>query len=574
MPIIKKMEDEILAPDGLMVINTRGRVIAFDEAAERLTGCSSDDIISKEYTILLGKSPGNIKTVSDALENGTIYSNISLDFTCRKGITHHFLTSITPIVQPDHVIIGIIIVFRNTEEMRALFNAYQEKSHQILNEKNKLEAIFNSRWEGTFTIDRDWVITSFNKAAERITGYKAGQAIGRKCFTIFGSTICGNGCHMEKTMKYQKPAASEGVSIIHREGHKIPIRVNSAPLYDGDNNFIGAVETFLDVSELNNLKGLLEKRFRFENVIGHSKAMQKVYGLMENVSQTDSTVLLTGESGTGKEIIARSIHLNSSRKSKPFVPVNCSAFAETLLESELFGHEKGAFTGAVRTRAGRFELAGAGTLFLDEIGDISPAVQVKLLRVLESREFERVGSTQSIQLQARIIVATNKNLEKEIETGRFREDLFYRINVINIPLPPLRERMEDLPHLINFFIEKYQKEFKKEIQGITPAAFHVLEKYTWPGNIRELENVIEHAFVVCHQNLIDANHLPERLSDVMKPIPVEVKEKPDWSPLEKAEKQTIITRLNEYDGHRAKTAQALGIDKATLWRKMKKFRLL
>ncbi|MBN2366044.1 MAG: sigma 54-interacting transcriptional regulator [Calditrichaeota bacterium] len=561
-------------PDGIAAFNRDKKIIAFNEAAERLTGYSFDDIISKDVNFLFEDSVGNASVIDSALNEGKMLTNMPVDIKCADGNTRNFLASFTPIEQPEKGIIGIILVFRNTREMISLFQALQEKSREILDEKKKLEAIFRSRWEGTFTIDREWNITSFNRAAERITGYSVQEAIGRKCWEIFGSGICHSGCHMELTMNQQKPATSEELIIHHKDGRKVPIRVNSAPLYDGEENHIGAVETFLDISEIKNLGSHLKENFQFQNIIGNSKPMQRVYQLMENVIQSESTVLITGESGTGKELVARAIHVNSERKPCPFMAVNCSAFAETLLESELFGHEKGAFTGAIRTKPGRFEMAGEGTLFLDEIGDLSPAIQVKLLRVLESRKFERVGGTRTLDLKARIIAATNKNLESEVSRGRFREDLFYRVNVINIALPPLRERMEDLPHLVNYFLKNFRERFNKNIDSISPNAFRILQKYQWPGNIRELENVLEHAFVVGHGEIIETEYLPERLWLTIENVEDPSMRESSDSPLKNAEKVMIISNLKKYNGHRGKTARALGIDKTTLWRKMKKYRLL
>jgi len=562
------------APDGIVAINKEKKIISFSEAAQRLTGYQVEDVISKDITFIFGEPEENIQLILDALSTGNTYSNISMDIKCANGKSQNFLTSVTPLVQPSQNIIGVIVVFRNTEEMVSLFNVFKEKSREILDEKNKLEAIFNSRWEGTFTIDRNWTVTSFNHAAERITGYSSKAAVGKKCWDIFRSILCRHGCHMEFTMKKQKPATSEELMIIHREGHKIPIRVNSAPLYDGEKKYIGAVETFLDISEIKNLSSQLEERFQFQNIIGQSRPMLKVYDLMENVVQSDSTVLITGESGTGKEIIARAIHLNSQRKTAPFMAVNCSAFAETLLESELFGHEKGAFTGAIRTKTGRLELAGDGTLFIDEIGDISLPIQVKLLRVLENRQYERVGGTNPLELKARIITATNKNLEKEVKEGKFREDLYYRINVINIFIPPLRERMEDMPLLVNYFIEKFQKKFNKDIKSISPSAFTLLKRYEWQGNIRELENVLEHAFVVCQGEVIETEHLPERIWPFLESKNLTETKGGKELPLKNAEKLMIINTLGKFSGHRGRTAEALGIDKTTLWRKMKKYQIL
>ncbi len=293
--------------------------------------------------------------------------------------------------------------------------------------------------------------------------------------------------------------------------------------------------------------------------------MDRVFTLLDSVSQTDSSVLITGESGTGKELVARAIHLNSVRQKGPFVALNCSAFAESLIERELFGHEKGAFTGAISTKVGKFELAQEGTLFLDEIGDISRPVQTKLLRVLETRQFERVGGNKTIKMNARLIAATNKVLHDEIEAGRFRKDLFYRINVINIHLPPLRERMDDFPLLVSHFITHFNERFSRKIVRFSPEAYDLLTKYDWPGNVRELENAVEHSFVLCGGEVIGPECLPERLRTAPRDAPVTIA-----SSIKGAEKDVIVGVLRKHNGSRVKAAAELGMNPSTLWRKMKK----
>ena len=386
------------------------------------------------------------------------------------------------------------------------------KTQELIDQRNKFEAIFNSNIEGTFTIDKDWTITAFNNSAEKITGYKKEEAIGNKCWNIFASNLCRNGCHMEQTMNKGKSTIGNELEIVQKNGNKVPIRINSAILLNNKNEKIGAIETFIDISEIRNLSAHLDERYSYENIIGKNKELKKIISVLENVAQTDSSVLLTGESGTGKELAARAIHLRSPRRAEAFIAVNCSAFVESLIESELFGHEKGAFTGAIKTKVGRFELAKGGTLFLDEIGDLSLAVQTKFLRVLETREFERVGGTKSINMEARIIAATNKDLNKEIMEGRFRKDLFYRINIINIHLPSLRERKDDLPLLVSHFIDHFNEKFGKSVRQFSSAAYELLTDYEWPGNIRELENIIEHCFILCPGSIIQTEHLPKEYS--------------------------------------------------------------
>jgi len=565
----EKMISKFLAPDGIIAINKEGKIIVFNESAGRITGFRTKEVISLRYDIIFNTSEGKNALIPQSLLSGEIFSNISLIINTAGSGELPVTATITPLDQPSQGIIGIIIIFRDTREILSLYNTLDEKNNEIIEEKNKFETIFHSLLEGTFTINLHWEITSFNQAAENITGYKIQEAIGKKYWQVFPSEDGKEDPQLRAFIADHQPLLLRETTIKRKDDSRVLVRINSAPLRDISNNKIGRVVTFEDISLVKNLSQHIEEHFHFENVIGRSKPMLNVFNMMENVIHTDSTVLITGESGTGKEIIARAIHLNSDRKSEPFIAVNCSAFAEGVLESELFGHEKGAFTGAIRTKPGRFELSGNGTLFLDEIGDIPLSIQVKLLRILENRHFERVGGTKTISLNSRIISATHRDLEKEVKEGRFREDLYYRINIINIHLPSLNERKDDIPSLVNHFINKYNRKFKKEIHYISPEALKIILNYKWPGNIRELENVIEHAFVVCNSDAIKPEHLPSRLQGLLK----ELKPVDNTSPLENAEKQLIIETLEKFNGNRIKTASELNINKTTLWRKMKKYNI-
>lgn len=576
--IIDKNKEAVIIPDGIAVIGKDLKVIVFNEAASRISGYDEDDIIGIDCTLLFRECADDMKYISESLSSNRVFTNLAINITDKKGNVKNVLASITPITKEDSVL-SVVFVFRDTKEMLSLSEELEERTLELIDQKNKLDAIFNSNIEGTFTIDNDWNITSFNTSAEKITGYKKSEAVGKKCWDIFNSSLCRNGCHMEHTIQKGKPMIGNELEILHKGGRKIPIRVNSAILINNKKENIGAVETFIDISEIRNLSAHLSEFFKYENIVGRNKDIKQIFSVLESVAQTDSSVLITGESGTGKELAARAIHLNSLRRTGPFIAVNCSAFVESLIESELFGHEKGAFTGAIKTKIGRFELAQGGTLFMDEIGDLSTAVQTKLLRVLETREFERVGGNKSIKMGTRIIAATNKNLAEEISAGRFREDLFYRINVVNIHLPPLRERMDDLPLLVNHFIESFNEKFNKKIKQFSSSAFDLLMDYNWPGNIRELENVIEHCFVLCNVEMIQVECLPKRLREPgMKNIASNNSgiQKGYWKsiPLGKeAEKDLIISVLEKNNRNRTKAAKELNIDPSTLWRKMKKYKI-
>lgn len=571
---VTTIKNDIYSPDGVIIIDNNGKIIAFNEAARRITGYQESEVSLKNYSFLFKHSESEQEYIEKAIRDGKSYSNLTLNLTCHNNQSLNVFASITPIKRSSDKIISVVFVIRDSNEMIKLSNSLKHKIQETIDEKNRFENIFHGVSEGIFTIDHDWNIKSFNSSAEKITGYSRDEAKGKKCWEIFKSHVCRNGCHMETTLKSKKEMLNKNLNIKRKNGNSIPIRVNSKPFLNAEGDCIGGIETFRDITEIKVLSKHIEDRYSFENIIGNSQAMKNIYTLLEHVSQTDSTVLITGESGTGKELIARAVHLNSDRKPHPFMAVNCSAFVETLLESELFGHERGAFTGAIKTKPGRFELAQNGTLFLDEIGDISPQVQVKLLRVLESRQFERVGGTKPISMNARIIVATNKDLKNEIVSGRFREDLFYRINVVNIHLPPLRERKEDLPLLTEHFLKKYRKKFKKKIYHIAPDGFEILNNYHWPGNIRELENVLEHVFVLCGEEIIHAKCLPDWLVQDINISEPNLRDLHNVESIKDAEKFHIQSILKKYNGDRQKVSDVLGIDKSTLWRKMKKYNLL
>lgn len=566
--IIDRNKETLIIPDGIVVISKDEKIIVFNAAASRITGYSEENAIGSNFDFIFAQKISERKYIVESLEENIVFSNLSINITDNKGNIINVLASITPINRDDTVL-SVVFVFRDTKEMLSLAEEIQQKTSELIDQKNRLDAIFNSNIEGTFTIDNDWNVTSFNTSAEKITGFKKLEAVGKKCWDIFNSSLCRNGCHMEQTILNGKPMMGNELEIIQKGGKNIPIRVNSAILINNKNENIGAVETFIDISEIRNLSAHLSEYFTYENIVGRNKEIKQIISVLESVSQTDSSVLVTGESGTGKELAARAIHLKSSRRTGPFIAVNCSAFAESLLESELFGHEKGAFTGAIKTKIGRFELAQGGTLFLDEIGDLSTAVQTKLLRVLETLEFERVGGNKSIKMDTRIIAATNKNLAEEISTKRFREDLFYRINVINIHLPPLRERMDDFPLLVNHFIKSFNKKFNKNIKQFSSSAFDLIMDYNWPGNIRELENAIEHCFVLCNGEIIQVECLPKRIREFKK-LAVVLNSSSDQKGFKETEKDLIISVLEKNNHNRPKAAKELNIDPSTLWRKMKK----
>lgn len=427
--------------------------------------------------------------------------------------------------------------------------------------------ILDSINDGVFTVDEDFNITSFNSSAERITGVPTEEALGRRCWEVFKADICEGDCALKHTTRTGEPIVNRSITILNAEGEQIPISVSTALLKNRKGKIIGGVETFRDLSLVEALRREVQSKFRFADMVSGNLRMKDVFSILPDVAQSGSTVLIEGESGTGKELMARAIHDLSSRHDGPLVTVNCGAIPDALLESELFGHIAGAFTDAKRDKPGKFALAQGGTIFLDEVGDITPAHQVKLLRVLQEKVFEPLGSTSPVKADVRIVTATNRDLSAEVEAGRFRSDLFYRINVIRIVLPPLRERKEDIPLLTDHIIQKMNLLKNKEIGGLSPAVLETFLHHDWPGNVRELENIIERAFILCPGGMIQCRHLPDTFAcgeegfDTLH----------DGDTLVDMEIKAIREALVRNNWNRSATARELGIDRGTIWRKCKQF---
>jgi PAS domain S-box-containing protein len=419
--------------------------------------------------------------------------------------------------------------------------------------------------DGVFTVDADWRVTSFNRAAERITGIKRAEAIGRPCCEVFRASICESACALKHTLATQRSISNKVVYIVNAQDQRIPISISTAPLKDARGKIIGGIESFRDLRLLDQLRQEAAQQDSFADIIGRSKVMRELFDLLPTIAESDSTVLLEGPSGTGKELFARAIHQHSNRKDKRFVAINCGALPDTLLESELFGYKAGAFTDARKDKPGRFALAEGGTLFLDEIGDISPAMQMRLLRVLQERSYERLGGVESLRANVRIIAATNRPLDALLADGKFREDLFYRVNVVRLELPALRERREDVPLLVEHLVMRFNRLRGRDIAGVSDVVLARLMEYDFPGNVRELENIIEHAFALCRIGVIEMEHLPPRLREAGNGR----MGLPSGMTLAEMEKLLIRDALRRSNGNRAAAARELGVDTSTLFRKLK-----
>lgn len=426
-------------------------------------------------------------------------------------------------------------------------------------------SILDSVADGVFTVNSEWRITYFNRAAQEITGIEQNQALGQPCCEVFKASICEDGCFLRKTLETGTPSVHNAAYIIRHDGKRIPISISTALLRNEQGEITGGVETFRNLSVIETLRKELHQRYTFQDIVSKNEKMQKLFEILPRVAISDATVLIEGESGTGKELFARAIHNMSNRKNGPLITVNCAALPDTLLETELFGHVAGAFTDARSDRPGRFALADSGTIFLDEIGDISPALQVRLLRVIQEKTIDPLGSTKTQKVDVRVIAATNKTLSDLVRQGTFREDLFYRINVVAMQIPPLHERRMDIPLLVEHFIEHFNRIQGKEVSHMAAEALAILMRHRFPGNVRELMNVIEHAFVLCPGGVLLVEHLPEAFHpDKAQTPPMQPQS------LEEVESLWIKDALRRNGHSRTRTALELGIHKTTLWRKMKK----
>ena len=442
-------------------------------------------------------------------------------------------------------------------------------SPKIPNKRMTIERLFSildSISDGVIAIDLDMRVTYFNRAAEKITGMSKEDAIGRKCNEVFN--IHDIECALCQILKTGKPVNNYYICSTDSTGQRVPISVSTALLKDNRGKIIGGVQTFRDLNHVEVLRRKLSSNYVFVDMIGRSQQMQELFEILPNIAKSDSTVLIEGETGTGKELVAQAIHQYSPRRNKLMVSVNSSAIPDTLYESELFGYKAGAFTDAKKDKKGRFALAEGGTLFLDEIGYLSPMMQVKLLRVLQSRVYEPLGGDVSVKADVRIITATNRSLDKLVESNDFRQDLYYRINVIRIKVPPLRERLEDIPLIVNHFISRFNRLKYKNISGMSPGVLNILMKYHFPGNVRELENIIEHIFVLCPNGEIRTEHLPKYLHEKQPEPVVEVA-----GSLRELETHFLTAALKRNNWSRQDTARNLGISSSTLYRKLKKLEL-
>jgi PAS domain S-box-containing protein len=539
-----------------IILDRRKRIVALNRSAEDFFGVKESEakgLSCREVTcfdLCAAKCP--FEEAVSCAESRKI-----LDLESHRGAV---CVNITPL-QKGGEIVGAIETIQRADLVKNLADRLKQKQAKLQAEMERSETVLNSIADGIYTVDLQMHITAFSRTAEEMTGYREEDVIGKSCREILNSSVCETDCPLRWTLQYRKPVQNCSAVLIGKDGRRIPAFVSSDLLRDFQGEVCGCVGIIRDRSEVEALKDRIQSEYTFSDFVARSKPMIDIFDRIRAVAATDSTVLLQGESGTGKEIVARALHHRSQRKSGPFIRINCASLAENLLESELFGHVKGAFTGAIKDKPGRFELAEGGTLFLDEIGDTSLALQAKLLRVLQEREYERVGGIRTFKSDVRVIAATNKDLLREIERGNFREDLYYRLCVVPIHLPPLRRRKEDIPLLVEKFIEKFNARGKR-ITEISSRAMALLIEYEWPGNVRELENAIEHAFVTSTTGRIERQFLPATLRQAPAPAA--------RLPAEAAEEEQILRALELQRWNRNEAARKLGMSRTTLWRRLKR----
>lgn len=551
---------------GAFTIDLDRRITSFNLSAHALTGLKESEVIGRDCREIFSGVPCYAKCPSH-VSGDLATEGFSVEIKDQSDAKHMVTRLTTPLYGPGNKIAGCLTLLQDHAALASLINRlnYEERS---------LKMILDNLDIGIFTVNRGGHITFFNTAAEIISGYKRRHVLGRPCAVIFGKNNTKDSMLLKESMSLGELRTNSESVIVTQEGESVPIRADYIPLHSDQGNIVGGLATIQDLTLAHQFNEVVSNRYTFHSMIGKDPSMQEIFRRVEVVAKSDATILIEGATGTGKDLLASVTHSASDRAEKSLVKVNCAALPDTLLESELFGYVKGAFTGADRDKPGRFQEADEGTIFLDEIGDLPLSLQAKLLRVLEDKEFYPLGSRRTVKVDVRIISATNRGLEKLVEKKQFREDLFYRLNVIKIALPPLKERRADLPLLIRHIIRKLCTAKADRSCEVSKEVLKILLNYDYPGNIRELQNIIEHALIVCQNNMIEPEHLPVSILSQFA-LPGKEKRPDNWeangtdkTPGSK-ERKKILMLLRQNDWQKTKTAKALGIDRTTLWRKMK-----
>ncbi len=554
-------------PDSVLTIDADRRLIALNEPAQALTGTVEAAAGGRRCgEILRSEICGTERCPFErSFSRGETVTTFNIMACDAAGVQTPICINTSPLKNAEGEVVGVVETIRVVTHINRLIEELREQ-------RNKVQAVLDSIAEGVVTVDREGRITSLNRTAERILDRAPEAVIGRVARDHLPPEICGQDSPLQESLRTGRSVRNQEMTVATPRGKSIPLSVCTGPFRDEDGTTLGAVCTFRDLREIEHIAEERRHRAPFLGIVGNHPRMREIFDLVEMIKDSDSTVLLQGESGTGKGLFARALHCLSPRERHPFVKVSCAALPETLLESELFGHERGAFTGAIKERKGRFELADKGTIFLDEIGDLSSTVQVKLLRVLQEQQFERLGGNETIQVDVRVIAATHRDLHQLMREGKFREDLFYRLNVIPIHIPAVRERKADIPPLVEFLLDRFAAKSKGRTLTISPRAMAILMDHRWPGNVRELENALEHAVVCSRGPVIEPEALPRSILMGRKD-PGAKESTPSTQDSPGAEREQLLRALEASRWSRSLAAARLQIDRTTLWRKMRRLKI-
>ena len=549
---------------GVFTVDLERRITSFNGAAEEITGYRPQEVVGQPCHLVFRNNlcQGDCR-FHQAFREGKSSLNYDLEIEDREGQSLLINKTVTPLRDQRGSLVGAVESF---QDVSLLWDLHGKMRYQ----NERFRQVLDSMALGVITFTRSGHILSFNAGAEKMTGYKREEAIGKSCTEILRCSLCRVNCPLEQILKTEEiPSEIEG-EIKSLQGTAIPVRISFSLFQNDEMKPLGVVGIFEDRSLIHHLEKKIYQQFTCGDIISRDPKMERILALIPLVADRDVTVLIQGPTGSGKDLLAKVIHEQSSRSKGPYIKVNCAAIPETLLESEMFGYARGAFTGALQDKPGLFQLADKGTIFLDEIGDLPLALQAKLLRVLEDKEFYPLGAKKTVKVDVRILAATNQDLEMMIGERKFREDLFYRLNVIRLELPPLRERLKDIPLLIDNFLKKNNLEKGKQIRRFEETALNILLHYDYPGNIRELENIIEHACLLCPGDHIQVDHLPLFL----QPLPFTQKKGLLSGKKRTLDEEGLIRdTLKATHWNRQETARALKMDRTTLWRKMKHFDL-
>ena len=558
--------------DGMVAISPEGRILYANRSFQERSGHRLEDIVGKHCReVVLESICDSGCPFAEVLDTGKAADRFDVEVRGRDGEAMSACINFTPLRDASGDIIGVVEVIRDITKLKELKDTLKRTDSMYRRERIKIRTILDNIPSGVYTVDQEMNLLSFNPSLERITGFRSEEVLGKKCMEVFRSDFCEAGCPLRRSMRTGETLRGIEVNLRAKDGTVVPIASSTAVLRDEEGRPIGGICSFRDLRELHSVPFPQGNVREFQGMLSKNPQIHEIFDLIETVADSDAYVLIEGESGTGKELVARAIHRLSARATMPFLGVNCASLNDNLMESELFGHVRGAFTGAVKDRAGRFEMAEGGTLFLDEVSEIGPHLQAKLLRVIQEREYQRVGETGARKTNVRIISATNKRLKELLAGGAFRDDLYYRLNVVTITTPPLRERKEDIPLLVEHFLCRPPDRENMKKRRFSPLAMQAFLEYPWPGNVRELGNAVERAKICSRGEIIEESALPAEIRRRGSGIPRGAGSFVDkgWG----LEADRVKETLARCRGNREETAEQLGISRVTLWRRMKRLGL-